>query len=324
MSQQAGRVLAALSLLQSRPRWNGRDLADKLEIEPRVLRRLLTALKDLGYPITSISGPGGGYELGHGAILPPLLLTDDEIVAVVAGLQSAGARTIEGMSQGPAGALAKIERMLPARSQKTVSNLRTYSVSFQDPGPELASEMLTIIASACRSGRVLQFMYQTHKGQSSTRTTEPHRLVNGGLLWYLLAFDQNRNDWRHFRLDRMSEIITLPQMGRRRAPPYEDIAKHTNWSVSNAGYTFQAKIIVDAPISDVVARLPTAAGVLEQVTADTTLLSTGADSLTVIAMYLLELGLPFHVLEPPELREALKNAATALLAAAETSPGHAL
>ena len=202
MLETSARLLRLLSLLQTRRDWSGAELAGRLEITPRTVRRDIDRLRGLGYPVQATAGTAG-YRLGAGADLPPLLLDDDEAVAVAMGLRTAAGGSITGIEETSVRALAKVEQVLPSRLRHRVNALQSVTVPMANTGPTVDPSTLTAIAAACRDSLRLRFDYRTHDGTSSIRTTEPHRLVHAGRRWYLLGWDVDRQDWRTYRVDRL-------------------------------------------------------------------------------------------------------------------------
>src|SRR5687767_9354023 len=200
MWETSARLLRLLSLLQTRRDWSGAELAERLEITPRTVRRDIDRLRGLGYPVLASAGTAG-YRLGAGADLPPLLLDDDEAVAVAVGLRTAAGGSVAGIKETSVRALAKLEQVLPSRLRHRVNALWTSTVPVPGDGPTVNPEVLTAIAGACRDHQRLRFDYRDHSGAGSVRTVEPHRLVCWGRRWYLLAWDTDRQEWRSFRAD---------------------------------------------------------------------------------------------------------------------------
>jgi predicted DNA-binding transcriptional regulator YafY len=299
--QTSARLLRLLSLLQSRRDWSGAELADRLAVHVRTVRRDVDKLRSLGYPIHASTGIAGGYRLGAGAALPPLLLDDDEAVAVAVGLRTAAGGTVAGIEETSVRALAKLEQVLPARLRHRVNALQTAMVPMPSGGPTVAPGTLTAIAAACRDHLRLRFDYRDRDGAVSVREAEPHRLVHTGRRWYLLAWDVEREDWRTFRVDRLT-VRTPP--GRRfvpREPPAPDIAAYTSHAISTAVYRYRATVTVHAPAEAVAERIPPTAGVVEAVGHATCRLSAGADDLDWLALHVAVLGFDFAVEDPPEL-----------------------
>ncbi|MYV61335.1 WYL domain-containing protein, partial [Streptomyces sp. SID4931] len=247
---------------------------------------------------------------GAGAELPPLLLDDEEAVAVAVGLRTAAGHGIEGIGESSVRALAKLEQVLPNRLRRRVGALGAFTVpmlhgqdaSVVDPG------LLTELAAACRDAERLRFAYRTHGGESSRRTVEPHRLVCTERRWYLVAWDLEREDWRTFRADR---ITPTPPHGPRfvpRPPPAEDLAAYVSQGVAVSAYAARAVILLRAPMAEAAQRISPSAGVLEAVDADTCRLTTGAPDLTVLVIHVLMMGIDFEVIEPPELTDLMRDA----------------
>jgi predicted DNA-binding transcriptional regulator YafY len=215
MLETSARLLRLLSLLQARRDWTGPELAARLGVSPRTLRRDMDKLRGLGYPVDATPGTAGGYRLGAGAMLPPLLLDDEEAVAVAIGLRTAAGGTITGIEEASVRALAKLEQVLPPRLRHRVSALHSVTVPLPGAGPPVDPAVLTVIATAARDRLRIGFRYTSHDGTQGGRAAEPHQLVHTGRRWYLLAWDLARGDWRTFRADR----ITSPQITGPRFTP---------------------------------------------------------------------------------------------------------
>lgn len=319
MVQTSARLLKLLSLLQSRRFWAGGELASKLEVTERSVRRDVDRLRSLGYPVHAAAGIGGGYELGAGKELPPLPLEDDEAVAVAVGLRVAAAGPVKGLEEASVRALGKLEQVLPKRLRRRVSALHAVSVRLRDTGPTLDAEALAVIANACRDSELLRFDYSSHQGTASERTVEPYRLVHTRYRWYLLAYDLEREGWRTFRVDR---IGAKPRTGRRFKPrplPSDDVAAYVSQSISTDTYRFRARVTVHAPASEVSARLSAVGGRIEELDANRCVVYTGGESLESLAFHLGFLGFDFEVHEPKELIEHLRHLAERLARAAKRS-----
>ncbi|WP_151479473.1 helix-turn-helix transcriptional regulator [Streptomyces albicerus] len=310
MLETSARLLRLLSLLQAHREWSGADLADRLGVTPRTVRRDVDRLRELGYPVNASPGTGGGYQLGVGAELPPLLLDDDEAVAVAVGLRTAAGQGIEGIGETSVRALTKLEQVLPHRLRRRVGALNAFTVpmlrgrrpSAVDPA------VLTELAAACRDSERLRFEYRAHDGSPTRRTVEPHRLVCTERRWYLVAWDVDRDDWRTFRVDR---ITPKPPHGPRftpRQPPADDLAAYVSKGVSVRAYASHAVIRLLVPIEEAAERISPSAGTLEAESADSCVLRTGAASLDVMVIHVMLMGIDFEVLEPAELTEAIRTA----------------
>ena len=222
----SARLLALLSLLGLRREWTGAELAARLDVAPRTIRRDVEKLRSLGYPVEAAPGVAGGYRLGAGGELPPLLLDDAEAVAVAVGLRTAAAGSISGIEETSVQALAKLEQVLPARLRRQVSALSGAMTAFGVDGPRIDSELLSTLAGACRDSVCLRFTYGTWDDRTSRRHVEPHSVVMSGTRWYLLAFDRDRQDWRTFRLDRIQGRPAIGERARRRVVPGGDSAAY--------------------------------------------------------------------------------------------------
>ena len=267
------------------------------------MRRDVERLRALGYPVHATSGPAGGYRLGAGAALPPLLLDDDEAVAVAVGLRTAATGAVTGIAETSLRALAKLEGVLPSRLRRQVNALQTSTVPLPIPelGPTVDPAVLIALATACRDHHRLRFDYRDHDGTATRRTAEPHRLVSWSRRWYLVAWDAGRADWRTFRADR---ITPLPPPGPRFSPrplPGGDVAAFVARGIAAASWRYTARVRVAAPAPAVRARINHFVGTVEVVDDATSLLLTGSDSLDTLAVYLGMLGADFEVESPPEL-----------------------
>jgi predicted DNA-binding transcriptional regulator YafY len=316
MLETSVRLLRLLSLLQQRREWPGSELAARLEVTTRTVRNDVDRLRQLGYHVDSAPGPAGGYRLGAGSALPPLLLEDEEVVAVAVGLRAAAAGTVAGIEDASLRALTKLERTLPARLRPGVDALRAATISAAGGGPTVDTGTLTTVAAAVHGHERLRFEYAGHDGRSSVRDVEPHTLVYTGRRWYLLAWDTDRRDWRTFRADRVRPV---PPTGPRfvpREPPGGDAATHVLRGVSSLAWTYQARIRIHAPVSAVAERSTPTSGQIIPVDEGTCELVTGTDSLHDLAAYLSKFDVPFTVLDPPELRDLLRQLAARYTAAA--------
>uniref|UniRef100_A0AAU2JMD8 YafY family transcriptional regulator n=1 Tax=Streptomyces sp. NBC_00049 TaxID=2903617 RepID=A0AAU2JMD8_9ACTN len=310
MLDTSARLLRLLSLLQAHREWTGADLADRLGVTPRTVRRDVDRLRELGYPVNATPGTGGGYQLGAGAELPPLLLDDDEAVAVAVGLRTAAGNGVEGIGEASVRALAKLEQVLPSRLRRRVSALNEFTVPMLR-GPQRSTvdaSVLTELASVCRDGERLRFGYRDHEGNVSRRTVEPHRLVCTERRWYLVAWDLDREDWRTFRADR---IEPRPPHGPRfapRRPPARDLAAYVSEGVGRRAYAARAVVRLKVSAEEAGRIIAPSHGVVEPVDGDSCLLRTGAVSLDVLVIHILLLGCEFEVVEPPELADRIRAA----------------
>ncbi|WP_433062596.1 helix-turn-helix transcriptional regulator [Dactylosporangium sp. CS-033363] len=312
------RVLQLLSLLQQRREWAGAELAERLEVTTRTVRHDIDRLRELGYQVDSTTGPGGGYRLAAGTALPPLVLDDDEAVAVAVGLRAAAAGSVAGIEDASLHALAKLERTLPRRLRPRVDALRSTTVSAAGGGPVVDVDTLTTIAAAAHAHERLLFEYASHDGQTSTRDVEPHTLVYTGRRWYLLAFDGARRDWRTFRADRITPLPSKVPVQHfvPREPPGGDAAAHVLRGVTAAPFRYRVRIRFAAPAEALADWNTPTSGRLTPLGDDACELVTGTDSLFDLVTYLGKIGIPFTVLDPPELRDFLRDLAGRYLDAA--------
>lgn len=309
MLETSARLLRLLSLFQAQRYWSGGELAERLEVTARTLRRDVDKLRSLGYPVNSTSGTAGGYQLGAGATIPPLLLDDEEAVAVAVGLRTAASGTVTGIEEASVRALAKVQQVLPRRLRRRVTALQSFIEPLAYTGPVVDAEILALIAGACRDCEKLRFGYHARDGAASQRDVEPHRLVHTGSRWYLAAWDVDRNAWRTFRVDRIEQ---RPATGLRftpRKPPDGGFAAYVARSVSSMPDAYLAKILFHVPVEKATARIPATAGKLERVDELTCMLHVGVASLDTLAVHLALTGFEFEVREPPELIEHIRTLA---------------
>ena len=326
MLETSARLLRLLSLLQTPREWTGADLGARLGVSPRTVRKDVEKLRELGYPVLATRGPAGGYRLGAGAVMPPLLLDDEEAVAVAVGLRTAAGGAVAGIEEASLRALAKLEQVLPSRLRARVGGLQSIITSVPGAaGPLVDPDALTAIAAACRVRERLRFWYESHDGSSSSREAEPYQLVNWGRRWYLVAFDVGRGDWRTFRVDRLT--LRMPGGGRftPRPLPASDLAEWVSRRVAIAGWLYRARVTVFAPAAAVSERIGPYVGTVTAVADETCLLDTGSDSLETMAVYLGMLGYEFRVESPPELADHVRALAEryqrALPSQSESRPG---
>jgi predicted DNA-binding transcriptional regulator YafY len=307
MLETSARLLRLLSLFQGRKYWSGQDLSARLEVTGRTLRRDVDKLRTLGYPIHSTCGAEGGYRLGAGSTMPPLLLDDDEAVAVALGLRFAAGGSVEGVEEASVRALTKIEQILPARLARRVAALQSAIVMPARMESAVDARMLSAIAGACRDLEMLRFRYSDRGGVASARAVEPHRRVNTGRRWYLVAWDTDRAAWRTFRVDRIQARVTTGSRFAPRDPPSADLAAY----VSRGAWapTCGARIKLFAAAEAVAERLPPGIGVLEPIDGQSCFFEVGASSYEKLAMHLVFLGVDFELSGPSELVEEVRRLA---------------
>ncbi|KJK59566.1 helix-turn-helix transcriptional regulator [Saccharothrix sp. ST-888] len=329
MTDTPARLLNLLSLLQTPREWPGSELADRLQVTPRTIRRDIERLRDLGYPVEATRGPIGGYRLVAGTAMPPLLLDDEEAVAIAVGLRAAAGEAVEGIEEASVRALAKLVQVLPSRLRHRVGSLGAATVRLDAGGPRVDPETLTVLAAAVSARERIRFTYRAGWGQpqgggtETRRLVEPHRLVAAGRRWYLVAYDNERDDWRIFRVDRLRE----PQPTGARVPvrelPAEDAAAYVAQKLSSLTTTHVAVVTLHTPADRVSRWLTGPSDRLEPIDDRTCRLRTSAESLEWLAIRLAMLGCEFEVHEPAGLRDQLRILAARAAAAAVAPEGRA-
>jgi predicted DNA-binding transcriptional regulator YafY len=301
------RLLTLLSLLQTPREWPGSELARRLGVSVRTVRRDVDRLRGLGYPVEASMGVLGGYRLVAGTAMPPLLLDDDEAVAIAVGLRTAAGQAVTGIDEAAVRALAKLEQVLPSRLRHRVAALGAATV----PAPAAPVDLvdpahLTAIAAAIANDERVRLRYTAADGTGSRRHVEPHRLVCAGRRWYLVAYDLDRDGWRIFRADRIDAPQPTGARAARRELPAPDAAAYVTEKVYSLVPVHSAVATLHAPIDEVRGRIGDGPGDLEPIDAGRCRLRSHTDTLEWLAFALLRLGCEFEVHEPPELREHLR------------------
>ena len=312
MTETSGRLLRLLALLQARREWGGGELAVRLGVSGRTIRRDIERLRALGYPVESLTGPAGGYRLKPGAEIPPLLLDDDEAIAIAVGLGTAARSSVTGIEETAVRALVKLEQVLPAHLSRRVRALGSAVVSPPAGGPTVDPHHLTVIAAACRDTECLRFAYRSRDGTDSRREVEPHALVNFGRRWYLVAWDRRREDWRSFRVDRLTRPASAGIRFTPRELPAADAATFVNQSIMGSPHRFEARVTLHAAAEDLEGRVPSHWGTIAPIDAESCEYRTGDDDLHWLALRVTMLPVDFDVHEPPELIEHLHEMAARL------------
>jgi predicted DNA-binding transcriptional regulator YafY len=308
MANTSARTLRLLSLLQSRRYWPGAELAGRLEVSPRTLRRDIDRLRELGYPIRAQRGVEGGYQLAAGTALPPLVVDDEEAVALALGLQAAAQGAVDGIADSSVRALAKLVQVMPPRLRRRVEALGAMTVpaSWGAAGTSVDPGILTAIALACRDTERLRFSYTAADGQRTGRQVEPHRLVLLGRRWYLVGYDLARHDWRSFRLDRLSEPRATGARFAPRELPAADAAAFVRAGIQSVTPGYEVEVLVDAPAAAVRERIGRWS-VVEDVGATRCRVRMTADSLDWPTMALGAVGADFQVVSPAELLDRVRD-----------------
>lgn len=328
MLETSARLLRLLSLLQTRPEWSGPELAQRLGVSVRTVRRDVDKLRGLDYPVEVDLGPTGGYRLGAGAALPPLLLDDEEAVAVAVTLQTAagtGGAGVAGVGEAAVRALVKLERILPGRLRRRVAAVPVSTVAPLRALPTVDPAALVAVGAACRDRRVLDLEYTAHDGAVTRRRVEPHHLVSWGRRWYLLAHDLGRDDWRTLRLDRVRPrvgpdgLATGPRFEPREIPG-GDPAAYVASKVRDVR-SFRTRVRVLAPLDVVREHLWTDQAGLDDLGDGTTRLHLSTDAVDGAVLTLVGLGLDVVVESPDELAEAMRGLARRCLRAVGDEAG---
>ncbi|MFF0234130.1 helix-turn-helix transcriptional regulator [Micromonospora sp. NPDC005254] len=308
------RVLRMLALLQRRSSWTATELAAELGVTERCVRRDVQRLRALGYPVQASVGVGGGYRLGAGTRLPPLLLDDEEAIATAVSLRLASGGTVAGAAEAALRALTKLDQGMPARLRAEVRAVHGWTETLIGPVAEIDAELLVTLARACRDAVRVRFHYAGRDSGERERTVEPVRMVTTGRRWYLMAWDVDRDDWRTFRLDRMR--ATVATTWRFPARDHPDPIAFVQRSVTDAPYRYLARVRVHAPPERVREAVPPQVGRVEAGRDGWCVLVVGGDSLDGLAAHIARLRYEVEVVEPAELREAAALLARRLAAMA--------
>lgn len=315
----SGRILRLLALLQRRATWTGRELADRLGVDTRTVRRDIERVRSLGYTIESYPGNGGGYRLGVGTDMPPLLLDEDEAMAVAVLLGVSAGAALPGIERAALATLARVERMLPPKLQHQVQALRAATVLLVRPPEPVPAAELAPLAEACAEHLLVNFGYVARGGEESSRRAEPYRLVATQRLWYLVAFDLDRQDWRTFRVDRVRSVTVT---GHTFAPrQLDDAGRFVAAALSATPYRYRAEVSVAVSPDELRKRVAPNVGLIEP-SGTGSLLQIGADDTAWLASYLIGLDLPFEVLRPAELRAELHRLASQVAGAHSPASQH--
>lgn len=307
MANTSSRTLRLLSLLQTHRYWPGGELSERLGVSPRTLRRDIDRLRELGYPVNASRGVDGGYQLEAGAALPPLVVDDEEAVALAVGLRAAAQSGVSGIEESAVRALAKVIQVMPQRLRRRVDALRQATVpAVWGEGPSVDAATLTTVAQACRDEERLRFGYRSRDGEATERQVEPHRLVSLGRRWYLVAYDLTRHDWRSFRLDRLTGPAGSRERFRPRRLPDDDAVAFIRRSLGASVREYTVEVRLEAPADRVRSRVGQWAAVTEDGPGRCRLTMT-ANSLDWPAMALGSVGADFEVIGPPELTAHLRE-----------------
>jgi predicted DNA-binding transcriptional regulator YafY len=312
VAETSGRLLKLLSLLQSTRDWPGPELAERLGVSTRTVRNDVERLRQLGYPVQATRGAIGGYRLAAGTAMPPLLLDDDEAVAIAVSLRTATGGAVAGLEETSLRALTKLLQVLPRRLGRRVDALQSHTVRVAGKrrGPQVDGRLLALLAAAARDREIVRFAYADHSGAATERRVEPYRLVNWGQRWYLVAWDVQRDDWRTFRVDRMSATRSVGHRFTARPLPAEDVAAYVAEKTRQVRTKVTAQVLVHTPATVVEARMGGwTQGSIEVLADDRCLVRLGGRSVDDIAFWLGFLDVDFEVVDSPELSAAVERIA---------------
>lgn len=305
MSDVTTRALRLLALLQSRSVWTGPELAAEMGVTTRTVRRDVDRLRELGYPVLTSAGHGGGYQLGAGRALPPLLLSSSEAVAVAVGLRLAAASGVDGLDEEALRALAALDRILPGPVRAEVGAVTDALGVITRHAPGARPEVLIALATAVRDGVRVRVDYERADGERFERRLEPYRVLSMEGRWYLFAWDLAREDWRTFRLDRMHAVhaSTFPITER----PTPDIDAAVRESITVGAYSAAVTVRILAPLAAIAPQVPARAATVTADGPEACILRAGSDDLHWVAMHLASIGAPIEVIDPPELLTVIEQ-----------------
>ncbi|MFI0807188.1 helix-turn-helix transcriptional regulator [Streptomyces echinatus] len=311
MLSSSARLLRLLSLLSARPSWTCAELAERMEVTDRTVRRDVARLRDLGYAVDSEAGPWGGYRLRAGSRVPPLILDDEEALAVAVGLREAALSDALGGDQAALSALLKLRQVLPRRIADRLGELDDAFVRLPGTdGPQIRPGLLLELAIACRQGERARLSYTDGEGRGTVRDVDPYRLVHTGRRWYFVARDVSRAQWRTFRADRVDRIQPTGHPADLTDPP--DPARLVSRNTANGPYPLSATVRLPVPMDEALRIVPPTVGTHRPDGPDATLVDIGGPNPDGLARYLLGLGTPLRVIEPDPVRQALARRAREL------------
>ncbi|MFI6865814.1 helix-turn-helix transcriptional regulator [Nocardia sp. NPDC050406] len=314
MLETSARLLRLLSLLQTHRDWSGPELADRLGVSARTVRRDIDRLRELGYPVDAVQGTAG-YRLAAGSALPPLLLDDEEAVAVAVGLRTTAGGTVAGIEEASLRALTKLEQVMPSRLRHRLEALKRTVVRVEPTGPRVDSDTLIALSDACNRHERLRFDYSDHAGRESIREAEPHAVVNFNRHWYLVGWDVRRDDWRTYRVDRLRPRIPTGPRFPPREPPDGDVVAYLSRRLSQTSWPYQATVTLHRGAAELADQIWPGMGVLEAVDDSSCLLHLGADTPWALTWMLTSIDTDFTVTDPPELVAEIEKIARRCAAA---------
>jgi predicted DNA-binding transcriptional regulator YafY len=317
MSRTTGRTMQLLDLLQTGREWSGAELCARLGVSERTLRRDVDDLRGLGYGIDAVRGVGGGYRLGAGAAIPPLVLSPDEAVAIAVGMRAAAVGAVTGLEDAAAGALAKLEQSLSNETRERISVVEQAMVPLGGGGAaRIDVDVVVTIARAIRESRRLRIDYTRHDGTEVRRAIEPHRILHTAERWYLVAWDVDRDAWRTLRVDRLIPRLPLAERFRPRVIPDEELRRFVSESIAVRPWRHRAVLRVAAPADEVRRHFGPTVARVDTLDDGSCRLETGAESWAELALYAGTAGFEFEVLEGDGLRDELRTVSARLARAA--------
>jgi biotin operon repressor BirA-like protein len=305
MLETSARLLRLLSLLQMHRDWSGRDLAERLDVSTRTVRRDVDRLRELGYPVDAVQGTAG-YRLAPGSTLPPLLLDDEEALAVAVGLRTTTGGTVAGFEDSALRALTKLEQVMPSRLRHRLQALQRSLIRVEATAPRVEPDTLIAISDACHRHERLRFEYTNFHGRQSIKDVEPYSVVNFNRHWYLVAWHPAAADWRSYRVDRLHpRIPTGPRFPPREAPD-GDVVTYLSNQLSARAWPCRATVTLHRSAAELADRVWAGMGVLEAIDDASCLLHVGADSPWALSWMITSIDTDFTVADPPELVEQIE------------------
>lgn len=296
------------------------NLAYRLGVNERSVRRLIAGLKEIGIGIESVPGPHGGYQLGPGRRIAPLLPTEAEVVALLAGLSSSAAVSMQGSPVDRELLIQKLSRLLPAKHKATVEDISTYVASYQAAIPSTSAQAVRDLAKYCRLRLGIEIAYSVRGQKQSAQLVEPHHVIQNDYLWYLIAWNQHDDQWQTLRIDRIDSYAATTKNFEPRQLPKTDIAQYTANAIATAPYAYRVEAIFMAPALEVAQRFPIDAIYVEPLDEKSCVVHTGADTFETVAVYLLSADIPFYIRSPEAMREKMRETAHRLEEAASITP----
>lgn len=293
-----------------------RSIAELLGVNERSIRRHISALKEVGFGIDSVPGPHGGYQLGPGRRVAPLLPTETEVVALLAGLSSSAAMSLQPSAIDRDLLITKLSRLLPAKHKRAVDDINRYVASYQAAVPGTSATTIRELAKYCRLRLQLEVTYNARGQSQPTQLYEPHQVIQNDYLWYLVAWNPHEGEWRTLRIDRIAAYLPGKHHFVPRQPPGSDMAQYTANSIATAPYAFRVEAVFHAPASEVATLFPIDAVFIEPLDENSCVVHTGADTYETVAVYLLSANLPFFIRSPEEMRKKMNESAHRLRVAA--------